>query len=92
MRKQLFGLAVGFLFFLLPLGSFAGDITSLEKPDLETIEVEVSDTLLDDVSAGFYTPALSDAGSKIILWDENGRASDLSVGGGSGTFIEVNEY
>ena len=90
MRRWLLGLAVGFM-SISGVG-LAGDITYLERPDYESIWLEVSEALLDEVSAGFFTPALSDAGSKIILWDENGRSSDFTNGGANGTFIDVNEY
>ena len=90
MKGWLLGLAVGLVVFIWT--STAGDLSALERPSYESIEVEVSEVLLDEISAGFFTPALSDAGSKIILWDENGRTSDFTNGGANGTFIDVNEY
>ena len=90
MKRWILGLAVVLVVFIWT--STAGDLSALERPGYESIEVEVSEVLLDEISAGFFTPALSDAGSKIILWDENGRTSDFTNGGANGTFIDVNEY
>jgi len=79
---------IAFVLLLAPFfsaGAIEADVVGFES-------VNISDEVLDDINAGFLPSTVADSGSKIILWDENGRVVDGLPSDSGGIRIEFNSF